>query len=323
MKFRNYITLLSLACVVFLTASCNTQKKLSDTTTNTTSKKLSYSPLEKALLWKIEHSDMEMPSYLFGTIHMIDRVDFFLPAGTESAIQDAKQMYFEIDMDEMNNMGAQLGMMNKAFMNDGLTLKDLLTDEEYTIVSEHFQDKGLPMFMFERIKPMFLSAMVDVDMSDFSFGDNEGSIVSYEMEFYEKAQKYNMAVEGLETMEYQMSIFDSIPYDAQADMLVEAISSEENSEIMKELVDAYKDQNIEALVESIDEEENYADYSDMLLKNRNMNWIPVISEAMKESATFFAVGAGHLAGKNGVIHLLREEGFKLTPITEKNVLKKI
>ncbi len=320
-RIQQYIIILS--SLVFFTTACKSKQVISETLPALKKSELKYAPLEKALLWKIEKEGIEDDSYLFGTIHMIDRDDYFLPPGTETAIQSAEQMVFEIDMDDMQNMGAQMGMISKAFMKNGTSLKDLLSDEEYEIVKNHFKEKGLPLMMLERIKPMFLSAMVDIDMSDFSMGGKDGSIVSYEMEFYEKAQKNNMEVEGLETMEYQMSIFDSIPYESQADMLVESITSEATDEMMDALVESYKNQDIESLVESIDEDESMSDYGDMLLKNRNLNWIPEIGKQMKEGPTFFAVGAGHLAGKNGVIHLLRESGYTLTPITKANAIKQI
>ena len=42
------------------------------------------------------------------------------------------------------------------------------------------------------------------------------------------------------------------------------------------------------------------------------NWIPVISEKMQSGSIFFAVGAGHLAGENGVLDLLQKIGEDLS-----------
>jgi len=52
-----------------------------------------------------------------------------------------------------------------------------------------------------------------------------------------------------------------------------------------------------------------------LLNDRNRNWIPVIEEKFVAQPTFVAVGAGHLAGPEGVLHLLKEQGFTITPIS--------
>jgi uncharacterized protein YbaP (TraB family) len=53
---------------------------------------------------------------------------------------------------------------------------------------------------------------------------------------------------------------------------------------------------------------------ELLLDRRNRNWIPIMESAMKKSSTFFAVGAGHLAGSQGVLELLRKQGYKVKPI---------
>lgn len=57
-----------------------------------------------------------------------------------------------------------------------------------------------------------------------------------------------------------------------------------------------------------------ADYEEDLLLKRNRNWIPVIEKAMKEKSTFFGVGAAHLADEEGVIKLLRKQGYKVEPV---------
>ena len=130
------------------------------------------------------------------------------------------------------------------------------------------------------------------------------------------AQQMEKEMAGLETVEYQISIFDSIPLDEQAQMLVESMRAEsEGSDQFKEMVQMYLNEDIEAMQDMFKgEEEGIAEYEDVLLVNRNRNWIPIMRGMMKEKPTFFAVGAGHLGGKNGVIRLLQNEGYTLTPL---------
>ncbi|MBK8108991.1 MAG: TraB/GumN family protein [Saprospiraceae bacterium] len=273
-----------------------------------------YAPLEKSLLWEISGPGIKQPSYLYGTIHMIPSDDYFLPKGTLSAIEASQNMVFEIDMKDMSDVSALFGMMGKIFMKDGVTLKTLLTTEEYQLVENHFKDMGLPLFFLERIKPMFLSAFATGDMNPNSLKD--GSIKSYEMEFYEISQDRNMTTGGLETIDFQVSVFDSIPYKEQAKMLVESLKTldEDNGELDK-LVALYKAQDIDAMVNTMSSESSeLAPYEDILLNGRNKTWIPQIIQQAKLQTTFFAVGAGHLAGSNGVIHLLRKEGYKVKPV---------
>jgi len=282
--------------------------------------------LPNALLWKISGNDISAPSYLFGTIHLINADDFFYPKGTMQALEATKDIYFEIDMDDMSDMSKMMGLMDQIFMDDGVTLKDLLSKEDYTMINDHFSEMGLPIFMLEKMKPMFLTAFAsgDIDMGSLFGGaqTEESSTKSYEFEFYELAEDMNKSVSGLETIEYQMSIFDKIPYEDQANMLVESIkATDENEDGPNELdimTKMYVDQDINAMVNMIDEDPTgFGKYNDILLVDRNKNWIPIMAEKMSSEPTFFAVGAGHLAGEFGVINLLKSAGYKLEPISNK------
>lgn len=275
-------------------------------------------PTDKALLWKVTGNGLETPSYVYGTIHMIGRDDYFLTESAKKAFESVKHVAFEIDMEDMTDMSKMMPLMMKAFMVGDTTLKDLLTEEEYTQVSEHFQQVGLPMMFVDRIKPMFLSVMGGgEDMMSLN-PNAESSMVSYEMEFMKMAQEREMDIDGLETAEFQMSMFDSIPYRVQAKMLMEAINAEGGgaTDQFDEMVRLYKDQDIHAMQSMMDEEGGIAGYEDLLLVRRNRNWIPIMEEAMKQRPTFFAVGAGHLGGEEGVIALLREAGYTVEPLVD-------
>ena len=273
----------------------------------------------KSLLWRIDHTDLAQPSYLYGTIHMIDANDFFLTDSTLVAFDATERVTFEINLEDEMNLFSQLSLMSKMFMDDDLTLKALLTEEEYASVEQHFAKMGMGGFMFgmlEKIKPLFLTVFASGDIQG---GMQSGSVKSYEMELWDMAKKRKKPVGGLETAAFQMSVFDSIPYKAQADMLVQAIEAgEDGSDQLDELTKIYREQDIEAMVKTIGEDEGgMADYEEILLNTRNRNWIPVMGVQMREMPTFFAVGAGHLGGEVGVIRLLREAGYEVTPVFSK------
>ena len=119
-------------------------------------------------------------------------------------------------------------------------------------------------------------------------------------------------------MKYQMSLFDSIPYKDQAMMLLDAVRGTNlESDMFEKTVAFYKAQNIEAMVEMVGTSSpaEESSFENILLHNRNQNWIPVMSTMMASGPVFFAVGAGHLAGQSGVINLLKKQGYKLTPIS--------
>jgi len=308
--FRYCLLLLSIFSMANLTVSAQSYAPTAD---------------EKFLLWEIQGDDLERSSYLFGTIHMIPEEDYVLTKATQTAFDKSEKIVFEIDTEEMMNPMNMMGLMSKMYMNNDTSLSDLLSDKEYKIISDHFDDLGIPFVFLSKIKPMFLTVLAGEDMqnmdtsSGFSLGGD--GIKSYELELTERAKIQEKSIEGLETAEFQMSLFDSIPYSAQAQMLVETIRSEKDTTAkdgtFDEMIKLYLDQDITGMQSMIsDDSSGISGYEDLLLLKRNRNWIPVIEGLIKENATFFAIGAGHLGGEEGVIALLRKAGYQLTPVKE-------
>lgn len=307
MRVHSYFILIVLSLFII---GCKTQKA-----TVADEKPVStWEPTTKSLLWKIDKKGHKT-SYVYGTIHLIAKDDYFLPYGTEAALDATDQIYYEINMDDMNDMGSLMGIMNKAFMKDGMTLSDLLSPDEYKLVSEHFSSMGLPMMFMDRIKPMFLSVLAGDDIQPGSI--DMGDMVSYEFELDKLATARNMAKGGLETIDYQLDIFDKIPYADQAKMLLDAIQLSESSDVnpLDIYTDVYRSQDIKRMHDmTLEEESGMMEYADILLYDRNRNWISKIEQHSSEAPTFFAVGAGHLGGKDGVLALLKRAGFEVVPI---------
>lgn len=293
--------------LVLLTTSCKTSQRA---TANV------YQPFESALLWEVTGKELAKPSYVFGTIHIIGKEDYFLPEGFIAAMSSTEEVVFEIDIEEMMDLSSQMELMTKAFMTDGQTMKDLLTVSEYEELKAYFDDLGIPLFFLERLKPMFLTVLTSMDGN---LEEVQATSTSYEFEILAKAKDEDKEIGGLETVEFQIGLFDSIPYKEQAQMLMESIRSQSSdSQQFDEMVRMYKEQNIEAMVTTIGGDETLSKYETLLLDKRNENWIPAMVEKMKARPTFFAVGAGHLGGPKGVLHLLRSQGYQLKPISAHN-----
>ncbi len=274
---------------------------------------------DTSLLWRISGQGLLEDSYLFGTIHMIPAEDYFLPTTVIKAINDVEQVAFEIDPSDMENPMMLFQMMSKINMKDGLGLKDLLSEADYLLVSNYFKQAGLPFFLFEKMKPMFLASMVGQDMSQLGGGlGGDSGIKSYELELNSIAKAGEKDISGLETMDFQLSLFDSISYDFQAKMLVDAVKSAdqlEGDDQFAQMVDMYKRQAVAEMAEMIIEEgDESGRFEEMLLTSRNANWIPRMQKMMANKSALFAVGAGHLGSEKGVIALLRAEGYEVTPV---------
>lgn len=288
--------------LTFLIAACHTAQKAQVAETQ---------PEVNSILWKIEGNDIKT-SYLFGTIHLIAKEEYFFTKVMQEAFDATEVLALEFDIEKAMDLGTQMGLIQKAFMRNDTTLRDLLSDQDYGIVKKHFDEMGMPLFMLERVKPMFLTIFASEDMMG---GDMLEDVKSYELELADMARARKVPVMGLETMEYQLSIFDSIPYTAQADMLVASIQTDiEAEQNLDSLVYHYKNQNLQRLDQLINADPTTKKYRRVLLDNRNRNWIPVIEDIIPEQPLFIAVGAGHLNGEFGLIQLLRNKGYSLSPI---------
>lgn len=268
------------------------------------------------LLWKVSGNGLEKPSYLFGTIHMLCKEDAFLGAKLVEAIDQSDKVYLELDMDNLFEM---LGVMTKMKMRGDTTLADLVSKEEYKQIKDYFTEKNsmLPFSVVETYKPMIASSMLME--AQFSACEEQ---VAMEQLIMTEAKKKGKSLMGLETMAYQMSIFDSIPYKVQAQELLKSITAGEKGSAgdkeFKEMMSAYKEQNLERLGKLITESgDDMMQYQDLLLNNRNRNWVEKLKTIMPQTAVVVAVGAGHLPGEKGVISLLRKAGYTVTPIENK------
>ena len=264
-------------------------------------------PLEKALLWKISGNGLEKPSYLFGTIHAT--CDATLDAATLKALEETKQLYLEIDMDDPM---LQMQMMQGMAMKDGVTISSLVSEEEFIVIDEFLQKNiGMSAKMINTFKPFMLNSMLLPKLLDCEFQ-------SVEMELMKVTKAQNEEVYGLETIGDQLQVFDKIPYQDQVNELLKTAKSDLSKEKaeMKKIMDVYKTKDIEKMLVVMDESDNTisADNKDVLLVNRNRNWIPVIEKVIKSTPTFFGVGAAHLAGDDGVIKLLRKQGYKVEAV---------
>ena len=264
-------------------------------------------PLEKTLLWEISGKALKQPSYLFGTMHVLCPDDAKISEGLKKAMDASQQIVFEIDMDDMQQM---MNSVRYLRMNDGVKVSDLLTEEEYARVKKYFDEHrtSLPFAMLNRFKPYLISGMISEGIM------NCEKTNGMEQQIMAAAGEKNIL--GLETIEFQSSIFDSIPYRKQAKDLVEYVDSIEHyRKITMDMVEVYREQDLEKMEKLVQESDpGMQQYMDLMLYNRNRNWINKMQRFMYDTPTLFAVGAGHLPGDQGVIALLKKEGYTVKPL---------
>lgn len=290
---------ISVLFLPILISSCTAQSQKSDLKTEESG---------NTLLWEVSGKGLKSPSYLFGTFHMLCRNDIHFGKSLKSALGSTRELYLELDMDDPATLMGGFLLMN---MQKGTRLKDLYSAEEYARVENFFRDSlNMSMNMFQSMKPYFLVAMLYPRMMPCK------TVTGVEEELMKLAKEQKKEVQGLETMAFQASIFDSIPYREQAQELLKTIDSLGHfRKYFDTMLQVYKGQRINEMEKLFnDNEMGMEENQDILLDNRNKNWVELLKKIMQKEPVFVAVGAGHLPGDKGLISLLKKEGYTVRPI---------
>lgn len=262
------------------------------------------------LLWKISGNGLTKPSWLFGTMHVLCSDDAQLSDSLKSVIANCEEVYFEINLSDMS---AMMGAMKYMRMNDSKKLSDLLPAQDYEKVKSYFSKNApvLPFGMLERFKPMLISSLLEEQSMGCKTMDG------MELQIMKTLHNgKNQPVRGLETIEFQAGLFDSIPYEDQAKDLVNYIDSvDQYRKMTQDLAAVYKSQDLDKIDElSKKDDASMTAHMDLLLYGRNRNWASKLNTLLRERSLLVAVGAAHLPGDQGVIGLLRKQGYIVTPV---------
>ena len=263
---------------------------------------------DSSLLWKVGGNDLEKESYLFGTIHVICKEDFKMDDRILAAFDRSESLVMEMDLDDPDLMGK----IQKASMNPGMkNIQSELEAEDAAVLDAFFVNHyGAGLAQLGVFKPFMLSSMALMKTIPC---EEHGS---YETFFSAKAAESKKQIIGLETPEFQIGIFDQIPLEIQMEELAKMIKEGTGSEDFEKLTRVYLEEDIDGLFQMMNDEGMMRDYRELILDDRNEDWLGKLIESMNSQSLFVAVGAGHLGGKNGLISLLRQAGYQVEPIVK-------
>ena len=161
---------------------------------------------------------------------------------------------------------------------------------------------------------MFLSILLETSNLDVSEKDSTQTMASYEFELSHIAKQNGTKINGLETIDFQVSLFDSISLEEQAQLLVSSLSDKKQESLNIDLYEIYTNQDLEKLAELLFSDSTHQNYNHLLLDKRNKKWIEQILSNSRKKSCVYAVGAGHLPGENGILNLLVQNGFIIRPM---------
>ncbi len=259
-----------------------------------------------SLLWRIEKPGQKA-SWLFGTMHMICKEDYVWTPAMENALKQSETVCFEMDMDDPAVlMQVAMGLID----NSGKKLRDHFTPEQYARLDKYITDSLQGnLAMFDQMKPFALQALF------LTKGGVCDSFLSYENEIVRQAQQDNKQVAGLETPEQQLAVINNIPADSVVAAIMNMVENPGQDWMQyREMTTLYRAQDLLGLHRLIGNAKGMDGVLNIFLDDRNRQWVGSMEKMMKKDVVFFAVGAGHLGGENGVISLLRQEGYTITPV---------
>jgi len=259
--------------------------------------------LENSVLWKVEHVDFKEPSYLFGTLHIICENDFKIPKKVSEALQNVDALVLEVNLSDPKEMQEL-----QESMSNPKKISDEISGEKYNELNELVTNvtgvdlKNYDSYGLSVLNSILISKMLPC--TAFKSIENEITLL---------ANKSEKPIFSLEKATEQIEILKNAyptEFALEQIMLFDSYKKDFNDAIL-----FYNKEEITKTVNLITKEQYMDENATKLMQiDRNKNWVKKMPAMMKERSNLFAIGAGHLTNEYGIIHLLREKGYTVTPV---------
>lgn len=259
---------------------------------------------ENSVLWKISGNNLKTDSYLMGTIHMMCPDDFVMHDKVKRVIGEVDQIYFEVNLFNPENTAS----MQQKMMTPVPDFLTSLQPNQIQLIDSALAANQMSIKMFDMLHPAMVMSLLSLK----SFNcPNPLEVKSLENEI-------NVLAEGkkigeLETVDFQLEMMSQI---ATPEYFYNYLKLyDEAAQMTQRMVAAYNQQNL-SILEDIFNDPKWMtpEAYELMLTKRNNNWIENIPAIISQNKTLFAVGAAHLIGEVGLIKLLRDKGYTVTPV---------
>ena len=245
---------------------------------------------------------------LLGSMHVMRPSDHPLPASIDALVERADLIVMEVDIDDIDVAAQQRIILQTAMLPQGTVLEDVVDEEAYRLVEQHMRELGVDLTQLEHFEPWFLAITVlELGMRKIGFQAERG----VEQYVLGRAQAAGTEIVGLETLEFQIGLFDALPPEQQQALLEQTLSElDEGATVLGEMVAAWRDGELERLsAELLDEFDQFPGLYEKIVTKRNSAWVPALERMLADGRRrLVVVGALHLVGPDSVIDQLRERG---------------
>jgi uncharacterized protein YbaP (TraB family) len=274
------------------------------------------------LLYKISGRGLQKPSYIIGTHHLASASFVDQITGAHEAFDAVEQVYGEVDMSKIDANEA----LKIMYLADGKNLKDMFSEEEMERINAYMRtllgsDFTNPFInsQFGKMRPFVLATQLTMmQYIRITPGFNPNSLI--DSFFQQEAHKCGKSVGGLETSEFQYQLlYGSMSDEEEREALLKIVDDNEAALAeMQELTKLYLNEDVKHLYKLMQRELKNGDMTpeewEQMLTLRNRNWVAQMPAIMEDKPTLFVVGAGHLIGSEGLITLLKREGYKVKAV---------
>jgi len=263
----------------------------------------------KHCLWHVQGKKSAV--YLLGSMHFLKKEFYPLAKPIEEAYQNSQIVMFEADLAEIQTPAVQSKLSKAGQYAAGETLKQNISSKTYAELQTYLKEAVGSGTAFDSLRPWMASvALSEIELQRLGFNPEHG-VDNY---FFRRAKQDKKEIRGLETVDFQLSLFTGLSKEDQEEMLRQSLEDVVASrKILTEMTGAWQRGDTKKLEKFL--LESVADYPEVhkkLLLDRNKQWIAKIERLLDSGRNaFVVVGAAHLIGKESVVDLLGKKGFKV------------
>ncbi|MBI3493671.1 MAG: TraB/GumN family protein [Acidobacteria bacterium] len=261
----------------------------------------------RAFAWKA--SSRGGVVYLVGSVHMLSSNMYPLNASLEAAYKDSDLLVEEVDLGDMMDPSSQMQLLMRGMLSSSQPLDKVVSASTYALLAQHAASSGLPIEPLKLLKPWMVALMVEAMEWQKAGLDPE---LGLDKHFYDEARNDSKGVQGLETADDQLSLFDAMTMDQQDHMLAQTLKDiDAEKAAMSKMMDAWRTGDVPAVERVVLSglRQDPALYQ-RLLVGRNKNWMPKIEALFaRRGHALVVVGAAHLVGPDGLVAMLKAKGY--------------
>ena len=250
--------------------------------------------------------------YLLGSIHVLRPRDYPLAPALLEAYGNSKSVFMEVNLEEIGGADVQAEMLGSAMLSEGKTLAGILGPQRYARADALAREVGMELSLFDQFAPWFVAeAISQQQLTQLGFQPESG----VEMYFMGRARTDGKSMAGLETVHDQISVFENMSMDTQAEYLLSSLEQAHGlAAEVDSMVNAWQRGDTQWFVNELQSEfgRDPRLYQSVLVA-RNRKWVPKIEALLDDDKNYLViVGTGHLVGPGSVLDLLKKDGIGAT-----------